>query len=248
MANFKQYVKTSFQDYGLPSDGHGVDQYRIRDDINYLYQKVKDFSREVTQWDLYKITQVVTNQENFKSQVNNLPPYSSAIIAAKFVGDDGNNYNHGDLVYKNLDGSTTHVEAERGGVFRPSTIIKLDINNNNNNYNLLFQYISKEPGEDDVDQISGDSNGIWESKDTNKQQIEFQNITVNTPSSIYGIVKTSRDLESGGFTFSSEKPFPIIKMYNSDNEEVYTDFNLSSENNMYAISGIPSIVAKVVIK
>ena len=100
MANLKQYVKTSFQDYGLPSDGQGIDAYRIRDDINYLYQKIKDFSRETTQWDLYKITQVISSQEEFQSQINSLPPYSSAIIAAKFVGDDGNNYNHGDLVYK----------------------------------------------------------------------------------------------------------------------------------------------------
>lgn len=252
MANLKQYIKTSFQDYGLPSDNHTGHSYSYscaKEDIEYLYKKIKDFSRETTQWDLYKITQVISNQEEFQSQINSLPPYSSAIIAAKFAGDDGNSYNHGDLVYKNLDGSTTYIEAERGGVFRPSTIIKLDSeNSNNNNYNLLFQYISKEPGEDDIDQVIGNSNGVWESKDTNKQQIEFQNITVNSPSSIYGIVKTSNDFSSGGFTFPLEKPFPIIKMYNSDNEEVYTDFNLKSNDNMYAISGIPSIVTTVVIK
>lgn len=244
MANFKQYVKTSFQDYGLPSDGHGIDAYRIRDDINYLYQKVKDFSRETTQWDLYKITQVVTNQEEFRSQVNNLPPYSSAIIAAKFVDEDGYSYNKGDLVYKNLDGSTSHIAAERGGVFRPSIITK---ENNTNNYTFLFQYISKEPGEDDIEVVN-EENGVWTSKDSNKQQIEFKGLTVATPESVYGLTKKESDFSSGSFTFPKEDPFPIIKMYNLNNEEIYTDFNLQSTEDNYIISGIPSIVTKVVIK
>lgn len=241
MANLKQYIKTSFQDYGLPSDGKGVDQHTVREDINYLYQKVKDFSRDVTQWDLYKITQVITDQEKLQAQVNSLPPYSSAIIAGRFVGDDGNVYSQGDLIYKKLDGTTQHIAAERGGVFRPSTITK-----DGNNYTILFQYLSKEPSEDAVDQVSGNS-GTWKSTDTNKQKIEFQNLITQAPNNIYGIVKTGTDLSSG-ITFTKEDAFPIIKLYDQYNEEVYVDFTLSDSNGSYTINSLPTIVAKVVIK
>ena len=52
MANFKQYIKTSFQDYGLPSDshiGHTYSENCAREDVQYLYNKIKNFSREITQ-------------------------------------------------------------------------------------------------------------------------------------------------------------------------------------------------------
>lgn len=252
MANFKQYIKTSFQDYGLPSDRHeGHTLYSgdcAKADIQYLYQKIKDFSRETTQWDLYKITQVVTNQEQFQAQVNSLPPYSSAIIASKFVSEDGDNYSQGDLVYKNLDGSITHIQSERGGVFRPTSIIK----DSSNNYIISFQYISKEPTENAIESVVG-SSGQWISTDTQKKQIEFKNLSVATPSSIYGMIINKKDFSIdidnyGSFDFTKKSAFPIIKMYNSSNEEIYADFNIVENTTSWIVSKIPSIVETVVVK
>ena len=251
MAKFEQYIKTSFQDYGLPSDKHvGHTSYSgacAKEDIDYLYQKIKDFSRETTQWDLYKITQVVTNQEQFQAQVNSLPPYSSAIIASKFVSEDGDNYSQGDLVYKNLDGSVTHIQSERGGVFRPTSITK-----NANNYTISFQYISKEPTENATESVV-ENGGQWISNDTQKKQIEFKNLSVATPSSIYGMIINKKDFSIdtnnyGSTTFTKKAAFPIIKMYDSSNEEVYTDFNIVENTTSWIVSKIPSIVETVVVK
>ena len=246
MANFEQYIKTSFQDYGLPSERHeGHTLYSgdcAKADIQYLYQKIKDFSRETTQWDLYKITQVVNNQDEFQAQVNSLPPYSSAIIASKFVSEDGDNYSQGDLVYKNLDGSVTHIQSERGGVFRPTSITK-----DANNYTISFQYISKEPTENATESVV-ESGGQWISTDTQKKQVEFKNLSVATPSSIYGIVKSKNEFSNNSFDFTKKSAFPIIKMYNSSNEEIYADFNIVENTTSWIISNIPSIVETVVVK
>ena len=249
MADLKQNIKTSFQDYGLPSKGQNVySSSWAQQDIDYLYRKIKDFSRETTQWDLYKITQVVTNQEQFQAQINSLPPYSSAIIASKFVSEDGDNYSQGDLVYKNLDGSVTHIQSERGGVFRPTSIIK----DSSNNYTISFQYISNEPTENATESIVENS-GQWISTDTQKKQVEFKNLSVATPSSIYGMIINKKDFSIdtnnyGSTTFTKKAAFPIIKMYNSSNEEVYTDFNIVENTTSWIISKIPSIVETVVVK
>ena len=251
MANFKQYIKTSFQDYGLPSNSHTGDTYSescAREDVQYLYNKIKNFSREVTQWDLYKITQVVTNQENFKSQVNNLPPYSSAIIAARFIGDDGRTYNQGDLVYKKLDGTTQHINAERGGVFYPNQIKKLDANN----YTINFQYLSREPSEDKDATVTKNDN-IWTvEKPLQAQKISFEGLTAQAPTSIYGeVLSPIPDSESEYYYVEFNKKdniFPIIKLYNTSNEEVYADFSLGENGSKYRVTKLPSIVKQVVIK
>lgn len=238
MANLKQYIKTSFQDYSLPSDGHGVDQFRIREDINYLYQKVKDFSRETTQWDLYKITQVVIDQENFQSQVNNLPPYSSAIIATQFI-ENNETYRAGDLVYKNLDNSITHISAERGGVFYPSKITQ----SIGNNIDVYFSYMTTEPSEDAILTVSS-SNKTWEIINTPKSKIlQYSQLVQNAPTTVYGHINPTNNQ----FT-AVENVFPIIKLYNDKNEEVYGDFSLNLTADTYTISNLPSIVTKVVVK
>ena len=251
MANFKQYIKTSFQNYDdLPSKkntGNSYSSHWAQQDIDHLYKKIKDFSRETTQWDLYKITQVVTNQENFQSQVNNLPPYSSAIITTQFI-ENNETYRAGDLVYKNLDNSTTHISAERGGVFYPSKIMQTVQNTQgtesaSNNVDIYFSYMTTEPSEDTIRSITPDSN-TWEITDIPRSKtLKYSQLVQNIPTTVYGHVNPKNN------TFDAvEGIFPIIKLYNSNNEEVYGDFSLNLSAGKYIISNLPSIVTKVVVK
>lgn len=250
MANLKQYIKTSFQNYDLPSNTHSGHSYGgscAQEDITYLYNKIKDFSRETTQWDLYKITQVIQNQENFQGQVNALPPYSSAIIAAKFI-ENNEIYSPGDLVYKKLDNSTEHITAERGGVFYPSKIAK---DNNSNNIDMYFTYMTKEPSASNESQTAKklEDGSYGFNEQPNSQTLIYDNIGIIDPTKVYGHLNP----ENNSFP-AVENVFPIIKLYNDDNEEVYADFiltfgtDINTGKEIYTISTLPSIVTKVVVK
>lgn len=252
MANFKQYIKTSFQDYGLPSDGHtSYSSFLAKEDIEYLYNKIKDFSRETTQWDLYKITEVISNQEHYRAQVNSLPPYSSAIINTKFFGDDGISYNKGDLVYKNLDNSVTHIKAERGGIYYLQKIAH-DNEGSSNNYDLTFQYLTNEPPVGKIAETNYNSSSKiaeMSSETQITQTLKFNGLPVVASNDLYGIVKD--DIEDKKINFpvkrknGTEIP-PIVKMYSKDQEEVYCDYTLDFIKG--EISNIPDIIKMVVLK
>lgn len=247
MADLKQYIKTSFQDYGLPSNSHTGHNYShscAKEDIEYLYKKIKDFSRETTQWDLYRITEVIQNQEDFQGQINVLPPYSSAIIAAKFV-ENNEVYSPGDLVYKKLDNSIEHITAERGGIFYPSKIVQ-----GSNNIDMYFTYMTKEPSASNASETAQklEDNSYGFSNQPNSQTLIYKNIDITATSTVYGYV-----YEPNGatyYSFDNKSIYPIIKLYNEFNEAVYADIKLtlSPDNKQYIINDIPSIVAKVVVK
>lgn len=245
MADLK--VITSFQEYSLPSSsrsGNYTSKW-AQQDLEYLNEKLNKFSRQTSQWDLYKITEVIENKENYQAQVNSLPPYSSAIINSKFQTDDNESLNKGDLIYKNIDGTTTHIAAERGGVFYPQKITQQS-SNAGNTYDITFSYMTNEPVSGNDTEVSG-SNNVWEVSSKPSQKIVFNNLSVEPPSDLYGHVfvdfKENPSFGNNGF-------FPIIKMYNIDNEEIYCDYSvsLSADGKNYIISSFPSIVNKIVVK
>lgn len=229
MANISNF----FQDYWLPSNKKSPDANYdsgwARDDIQYLYQKLSKFSRTTTQWDLYKISEIINDKESYLSQINSLVPYSSAIIGTRFTDDKGISYNVGDLIYKNLDQSTTHIVAERGGVFQPGEIEYVD-----QTLKLTFQYLSKEP-------------------EAEAQNLERIATIQPANSSIYGHVFEDLTINPSFPTkidSSTQIIPPIIKMYDKNNEEVYCDHVLvwSSDNTECTIGNIPTIITKVVVK
>lgn len=241
MADLK--VTTSFQEYSLPSSsrsGNYTSKW-AQQDLEYLNEKLNKFSRQTSQWDLYKITEVIENKENYQAQVNSLPPYSSAIINSKFQTDDNESLNKGDLIYKNIDGTTTHIAAERGGVFYPK---KITGDGSNNTYDIVFQYMTNEPVSGNDTGVLG-SNNIWEVSGSPSQRIVFEDMPVRMPSVLYGEVFNPK---TDTMSFLKKDAFPVIKMYNSDNEEVYGDYDLSISGGNYLILNTPSIVTKIVVK
>ena len=243
MANLK--VTTSFQEYSLPSSSRSGNYTAkwAQQDLEYLNEKLNRFSRQTSQWDLYKITEVIENKENYQAQINSLPPYSSAIVNSKFQTDDNESLNKGDLVYKNIDGTTTHIAAERGGVFYPKKITKSS-SSNSNTYDIVFQYVTSEPVSGNDTEVSS-SNNIWEVSGSPSQRIVFEDISVGASSVLYGNVFNPK---TDTMSFTKKDVFPIIKMYNSDNEEVYCDYRLNISGSNYLIEGTPDIVTKIVVK
>jgi hypothetical protein len=114
--------------------------------IRYLYQKIEKCTRNITYFDLYKIASVLNNDAEFESKVNELPPYSSMILntPVQLTGTN-TSYNIGDIVVKNPDGTHEVIAAQRGGIFYPSSIQRINADDDNYTYNFMFSYQSAEP-------------------------------------------------------------------------------------------------------
>jgi hypothetical protein len=132
-----------FHDYGLPCE-KPANHTDIMKNITYLYNKMQACTRNVTYFDLYKIHTVINNSSEFESQVSALGPYSTAIVNTRFSRPEGE-YSPGDLVVKNLDGTTTTIFAQRGGIFYPQTIVKDSDVSQNYTYDFIFAFREKAP-------------------------------------------------------------------------------------------------------
>ena len=83
----------NFHDYGLPynltntedNPSNLTQAERMMKNIEYLYKKMTLCTRHVTYFDLYKFTTVITEPTKFQSAINNLEPYTSAIINTLFI-------------------------------------------------------------------------------------------------------------------------------------------------------------------
>lgn len=256
MANVKN-LYTTYSGYGLPYPSAGNAQ-EIQENIEALYAKMAQCTRQISYFDLYKITTIVNQASELSSQINALAPYTSLIINTPIETGDGVRYNIGDLVVKNNDGSHDIIEAQRGGIFYPQKIVKVNTDDKNYSYDISFSYQSSAPstGKAEISPV----NNVWEV--TNSQyfkQLTFQNIGSGAVGSPYNLIfedKTS-------FTFdasfvNNEVIDPIIHAYAVDPttnvwEEVYVDQDIkyTTTNGKTTISVSlygSSLIQKVVVK
>lgn len=232
----------------------------VGDDIRELYSEISRVSREVTQWDLYKTTEVIEDAKRFNAQVNALAPLSSAIIKTRIINDRGEVYTEGDLIFKKIDNSTVHIKAERGGVFYPQTIYKTPISNTNNTpdntnntFTVRFAYSPTEPLPGSVGRYGVDVQAS-EPQMTMTFDQEYDDTSSSTDyTSVYEV-----DNVFENNTWSATIPViksaqstirPIIKFFDESGEEVYCDYTIEETSSTWEIGGVPtSLVRKVVVK
>jgi hypothetical protein len=141
-----------FYDYGLPykdlvSDVNGTQEEKLMKNIEYLYNKMKQCTRNVTYFDLYKLNTIITNASEFQAKVNSLLPFTSAIINAKIVTEEGQSISPGDIILKNYYNSFLPIYAQRGGIFYPQ-IVRAD--ENASSYDFYFNFRSVAPEKDSI--------------------------------------------------------------------------------------------------
>lgn len=258
MANVKKLF-TTYSNYGLPHPNAG-NEIEIQENIEALYAKMAQCTRQISYFDLYKITTIVNQASELSSQINALAPYTSLIINTPIETGDGVRYNIGDLVVKNSDGSHNIIEAQRGGIFYPQKIEKVNTNDKNYSYNISFSYQSSAPssGKADISPM----NNVWEVQ--NNQYVEkltFQNIGSGAVGSPYNLIFEGDNATS--FTFdasivNNKVVDPIIHAYAVDPntnvwEEVYVDqditYNKSNDKTIVSVSlHGSSLIQKVVVK
>lgn len=228
-----------FHDYGLPHN-KADNPAKIMENINYLYNKMKQCTRSVTFFDLYKINTIITQDSEFDAQINALEPYSTAIINSN-ITTANQVYSPGDMIVKNIDGTTSTIRAQRGGIFYPKTIKKIDNNNNNFSYDFSFDFRSAAPGPGDPS-ISKPNEDNTEWTVDFAETLLFQGLTGGVPASPYNLVKSKptngwvdndsdriKIFEDGTMTIEIDADHkdttpidPIVHCY-SDKEEIYMD-------------------------
>ena len=242
-----------FQDYGLPKPNAGSKE-DVQKNINYLYSKVEQVSKNLTFWDLYKISSVVTDKKDLQSISNALLPFTSAIINTPSAFVDGDTYAVGDIIVKNQDGTVEHIRAERGGIFFPQKITK---GTNNYNYTIEFTLKSNEPEQvieplviDDLDPNKKPT-GTWDASSEYKSKIQFKDLIVGAGASPYNIVYiTFSDMSFLKAKDNENNDIqPIVKGYSSNGEEVYWDLKVTTlENNWKIEDPGTDLISTIVVK
>ena len=244
-----------FHDYGLPHN-KADNPTKIMENINYLYNKMQQCTRNVTYFDLYKINTVITQDSEFEAQVNALEPYSTAIINSNISTSSGT-YSPGDMIVKNIDGTTINVFAQRGGIFYPKLIQKIDGDDNNYSYAISFAFQQAAPSVKSTDTDSNeDSDDTWEVDYA--ETLTFANLKGGAPASPYNLVYNNPTATDGIVTLTFDAAFkddkeiyPIVHAYNNT-EEIYMDqvieYNNSAEPKSFTAKLYSTICTKVVIK
>jgi hypothetical protein len=146
-----------FHDYGLPynltntenNPSNLTQAERMMKNIEYLYQKMDQCTRNVTYFDLYKFSRVITEASQLQAEINALEPFTAAIVNTNIDTGDGVIYAPGDIIVKNIDNTSSTIRAQRGGIFYPSSI-KRSEQENNYTYDIQFSFRSAAPGEEQV--------------------------------------------------------------------------------------------------
>ena len=243
---------TDFHDYGLPY-AKTASAEDIMKNIEYLYQKMKQCTRNVTYFDLYKISTIITQDSEFESKINALEPYSTAIINTN-ITTAKETYSPGDMIVKNIDGTTSTIFAQRGGIFYPKSIAKVGDKDENYSYDISFAFHSSAPAVSSTDSDSdSDKNGVWEVDYA--ETLTFEGLKGGAPTSPYNEVIEKPISENGVITIlvdidESVDPIdPIVHAY-VNNEEVYMDQEIQYDKNasQFTIKLYGTLCTKVVIK
>lgn len=250
--NLSEYK--DFHDYGLPKQSPG-NENDIMENIQYLYSKMQKCTRNVTYFDLYRIDTIITQASEFESQINNLKPYSTAIVNIPFTTTT-TAYSPGDMIVKKGDGSLESVFAQRGGIFFPYKIVKEEGNNTNNyTYDIYFKLESVSPSNDNSEANSKvvDNSQTWEASFA--KNIYFNNLSAGSPASPYNRVLSYNNtfsIDAVMMSNSTTNPIePIIHCY-ANNEEIYMDQQISykTDSKQFEIKlyGNSTLCTKVVVK
>lgn len=212
--------------------------------LKNLNDKIDNVKKQISYFDTYNITTVVTDSTKFASQLNALPLNEGLVINAASFSDGSTTYTTGDVLLKLANNQVVHIKSQTGGVYYPAEIEKTG-----ELYSVKYVFSGHAPKQTDGAQnvnvktsttttgttatlapsinfsglIPADSEnsyiyGIWDrlNAEEDKTQIEFS-------------FKAYYFSETSGGTPSLIYPFIQIFMcdeYEAPSEQAYVDFEL----------------------
>lgn len=175
----------------------------FQEQINMLNSKLDKVAKNLTYFDFYNISSVVTEKNNFSTQVTNLTPNSSLVINCEpfFLNDEY--YSTGDIVFKTSSGTITHIKAQTGGIYYPKKISK-----DGNSFSISYQYSSSQPELNSSPEVSINEEAEF------AKEITFTNLQTKAPSNIYGLWGPYTSIQSFDVYAVDNVPIqPYIKFY-----------------------------------
>ena len=242
--NTNQLTPSQLTSYTLPYP-RATTSAQVLENLNHIEEKIKACTRNLTYFDLYRITSVVTDAKQLNSQIGSLAPYSSLVINTPINDGEGKQYNQGDVLIKYADGSIEHIEAQSGGVFYPQSIEKTS----SNSYKIKFAFASSAPSEEEN---HAESTGNTQTAKYAKNM--FYDFGVDEVKSPYNYTYSTNSIAT---TFTAAKssnsntPIDPIISLSFDGEEVYTDmeYSYNEVTNQYTVNcASGNLICKMVVK
>ena len=106
--------------------------------LDLLNTRINTIHKELSYWDLYRISHTITNADAFPSTISSLAVGNSAVINCDTFKYNNQTYHRGDVVVKISDSNEILVPALNTGVYKPYDIKPAP--GGGNNYILHYQY------------------------------------------------------------------------------------------------------------
>lgn len=104
--------------------------------LELLNNRLNTIHKELTYWDLYKITDTVMNEQSFPSIISALAVGNSAVINCDTFSYNQQQYHRGDVIVKINDTQEILIPAVNTGVYVPMSLVPVE----GNSYTLKYSY------------------------------------------------------------------------------------------------------------
>lgn len=165
--------------------------------LDLLNARINTIHKELSYWDLYKINQTITSQEEFPAIVSALAVGQSAVINSQTFTYNGNTYHRGDVIVKISDSEELWVPAENTGVYKPTEIV----HESGNTFKLKYEYTP--------------------AVNENEGTVELASTTISEGSNIYGqtAILNSAHFEFAALASGNINIKPVIKFFRQEDNQ-----------------------------
>lgn len=212
--------------------------------LENLNEKIDNVKKQISYFDTYNITTVITDSAKFASQLNALPLNEGLVINTPSFSDGSTTYTTGDVLLKLANNQVVHIKAQTGGVYYPAEIEKTG-----ELYSIKYVFSGHAPKQTDEAQNVSVKTSTNTTGTTAKlaQSINFNGLIPadSENSYVYGIwdqlkaeaSKTQIEFSFKAYYFSETSGatpnliYPFIQIFMCDeseapSEQAYVDFEL----------------------
>lgn len=197
--------------------------------LELLDARINTIHKELSYWDLYKITTAVLIPTSLPAVISSLAVGESAVINCETFTYNQETYHRGDVIVKVSDTKELFIPAENTGIYKPvSPVVPYLSNGSVEGYQITYSYMSGQPN--------------------STERIVDLNVPLSSDSVTYGntyifdINNYSEDFST--YTFNNNPIKPVIKTFilisDIDYEEIIIDdMSVTYNNGKWTVS-IPS--------
>lgn len=196
--------------------------------LELLNSRLNAIHKELTYWDLYKLSASVNSPAEFYSVFSSLAIGQSLVINCETFDINGTKYHKGDVIVKIDESSEIKIDSLATGIYYPFSLNAVD----GSTYHLTYKYAEGAPQEgSNVDP---------------KQQYELSlPVPAAGSSNVYGYVSKDTSFTFNAIPDSTSSDYikPIVKVFQEDNsnhviEEMIVPYTVTfnSSNATFTVS------------